>query len=102
MHRGNGCRFADTKGLTMKATLSFNLPEESTEHKQAVQAIDVLIVLDNFHNAIRSLDKYDATQDLSQGLIQAIQDEKQSKIDVVIEVRNMLFTMLADKGIETL
>lgn len=83
----------------MKATLTFNLPEESVEHEQAVNAGKVLDVLLEFNNYISALDKYESTQNLTTELIETIQNNECNKIDAVIETRNMLFKLFDDKGI---
>ena len=41
----------------MKATLEFNLPEESEEHLRAVKALDMALALWNFREELRILRK---------------------------------------------
>ena len=54
----------------MKATLEFNLPEEQTEHRAAVQALDWKYVVTEMDEYFRSQIKY---QDLSGEVTKALQ-----------------------------
>lgn len=47
----------------MKVTLEFNLPEESSEHRLAIQAPDMHCVLWNFSNKIRAKLKHGQLSD---------------------------------------
>lgn len=44
----------------MKATLTFDLPEEEAEHKYALAGLDALLLIDNLLNEIRAALKHDA------------------------------------------
>jgi len=54
----------------MKSTLEFNLPEEQTEHRAAVQALDWKYVVTEMDEYFRSQIKY---QDLSGEVTKALQ-----------------------------
>lgn len=48
----------------MKAILDFDLPEDGVEHLTAVHAMSLKILIDEFGEKIRSLDKYTEEQSI--------------------------------------
>lgn len=71
----------------MKATLEFNLPEESDDHTTALNAWKYRAALSEVFGVLRSKSKYDET----------ITDEQQDLIDML---RNEFSKILDDLGIE--
>jgi hypothetical protein len=43
----------------MKATLSFNLPEDQDEHRYALSGVDALLLINDLENEIRSKLRHD-------------------------------------------
>jgi hypothetical protein len=58
----------------MKATLEFNLPEEQTEHRAAVQALDWKYVVSEMDEYLRSQIKYQELPEEANKALQAARD----------------------------
>lgn len=68
-----------------KATLTFRLPEEQTEHDMAHKALDMWVVLENLNQELRSHLKYNSHPEW---------DEK-----TVEEIRQILLNEMAERGV---
>lgn len=68
-----------------KATLTFDLPEEQTEHDMANKAVEMWIILDNLDQELRAHLKYDSHPEWDDKTVEAI--------------RKILLDMMLKRGI---
>jgi hypothetical protein len=68
----------------MKATLEFNLPEESDEHLNALQGLSWQMVLFEIDQELRSTVKY---------------DDSEQDADYAQKIRDMIYEKMADRGL---
>ena len=65
----------------MKAILEFNLPEDTNEHKLAINAPSVASAIWNFDQHLRSVIKYGDKSELEENIYQEIRDKLYEMFD---------------------